>query len=159
MILGAELIFREEQVHHASIRLDNVAAIQATQSAKAKPGSYLLDAAYTGIDVAARRHQGSSIAAIWVPGHAGIEGNEASDEEAKAAARGLSSNARDLPAILRERLPISKSAAKQAFRAKLKDRRVVAFEESTRYAHIQSIDESMPSSKYRKATARLPRRH
>ncbi|KAI0048318.1 hypothetical protein FA95DRAFT_1464190, partial [Auriscalpium vulgare] len=84
----------------------------------------------------------------WVPGHVGIQGNEASDEEAKAAARGLSSNKGDLPEILREPFPVSKSAAKQAFRAKLKDRRVVAFKKSPRYAHIHSIDESMPSSKY-----------
>ncbi|KAI0037344.1 hypothetical protein FA95DRAFT_1507069, partial [Auriscalpium vulgare] len=79
MILGTELIFRETQVSNASIRLDNVAAIQATQSAKATAGSYLVDAVQRGVDIAKGKHRRMRMRVQWVPGHEDVEGNEVSD--------------------------------------------------------------------------------
>ena len=42
-----------------------------------------------------------------------IEGNKRSDEEAKAVARGLSSQEEQLPRVTRGQLPFSKSAVRQ----------------------------------------------
>ena len=54
------------------------------------------------------------------PGHEGIEGNERADEEAKRAAKGLSSPTSELPQVLRRRLPASASSLRHNFKAHLK---------------------------------------
>ncbi|KAI0039652.1 hypothetical protein FA95DRAFT_1577465 [Auriscalpium vulgare] len=58
-------------------------AIQATQNAKATPGSYLVDAIQVGVEVARGEHRSMRIRVQWVPVHEDVD---VSDEEAKAAA-------------------------------------------------------------------------
>ncbi|KAI0042318.1 hypothetical protein FA95DRAFT_1473957, partial [Auriscalpium vulgare] len=71
-----------------------------------------------------------------------VEGSEVSDEEAKRAARGHSSARADLPAVLHDRLPISKFAAKQKFRMQLQALRMERFEASPRCTQMRRIDPS-----------------
>ncbi|KAJ7175592.1 hypothetical protein C8R46DRAFT_890437, partial [Mycena filopes] len=50
----------------------------------------------------------------WAPGHVRIAGNKRADEEAKRAAQsGISSLSADIPRLLRNTLPWSKSAVRQ----------------------------------------------
>ncbi|KAF9067352.1 hypothetical protein BDP27DRAFT_1225915 [Rhodocollybia butyracea] len=62
-----------------------------------------------------RRHTQMEITVGWVPGHEGIEGNEAADEEAKNAATRGSSPASQLPAVLRKKLPKSATPMRKSF--------------------------------------------
>jgi len=62
-----------------------------------------------------RRHHQLQLTLRWVPGHEGVAGNERADREAKRAARALSSPEDDLPACLRDPLPISVSKVRQTF--------------------------------------------
>ena len=55
----------------------------------------------------------------WIPGHKGMEGNEKANEQVKKAITEGSSNAQNLPKMLKDTLPHSKSALKQAHNEKL----------------------------------------
>ncbi|ETW81323.1 hypothetical protein HETIRDRAFT_45025, partial [Heterobasidion irregulare TC 32-1] len=91
----------------------------------------------------------------WVPGHVDIVGNERSDEEAKAAARGLTSMDIVLPKAIRGQLPFSRSAARQRFNDGLKKRWKKLMEQSPRWQKLQRIDPTAPSNRFRKITSSL----
>ncbi|OAX43629.1 hypothetical protein K503DRAFT_853199 [Rhizopogon vinicolor AM-OR11-026] len=100
----------------------------------------------------------------WSPGHNGLLGNKAADEQAKRAAWGDTSEGPDLPKSLRSKagtpksLPISKSALKQVHRKIKKDAENI-MRHSPRFPALQAIDASAPSKKFAEITERLPRRH
>jgi hypothetical protein len=56
-------------------------------------------------------------------------------------------------------LPISKSAAKQTFNAKLNGRTKQVFKRSLRYSKMKCINPLLPSPSYQKDTVHLPRRN
>ena len=85
----------------------------------------------------------------------GSVGNEAADELAKYAAIHGSSGKNRLPACLRRGLPISLSAIKQRISETTKSKTKTWWKCSKHYKRIKSIDPSLPSGKYIKATAGL----
>ncbi|KII85402.1 hypothetical protein PLICRDRAFT_83878, partial [Plicaturopsis crispa FD-325 SS-3] len=94
----------------------------------------------------------------WISGHTGVEGNEIVDEEAKRAAQGESSRANLLPPHLRPpsgEIPVSTSALKQDFAAKLAERWRADWEASPRFTRQNAIDDSQPSPKFQRLTRDL----
>src|SRR5882724_7354391 len=87
----------------------------------------------------------------------GITGNERADREAKWAAKGESSEQRSLPAVCRDDLPTSRSAARQCYRKQISGKTKKWFESSPRCHRLRSIDPSMPSSRFRKDTQSMER--
>jgi ribonuclease HI len=159
MILGMELVRTETlYVGRVILGVDNQAAIQATQLTKPVAGHYLVDIFHKRVSRALERHEDLRLVVQWVPGHEGIDGNEIADVEAKRAARGKTSSARRLPILLRTPLPDSKSAIIQAYSARLKRQATWMMQASLRYHKLRLTDRSVPSSKYRRLIAGLPRR-
>lgn len=139
--------------------IDNQASIRSTQSYRSTPGHYLTDHMNRQMKRVFKRHPNLRLQICWIPGHSEVEGNEAVDVEAKKAATEGSSPDEHLPVLFRSRkpLPISKSAAKQAYAARLKVRNKVMISKSPRYVSICRIDDSTPSNKYQKLVSKLAR--
>ena len=135
-----------------SLYIDNQALIKSFNNPKATSGQYLI------------RHflllanaLGCNLEVRWISGHSKVRGNEKVDELAKEAANGLSSEAIKLPHILRDPLPLSASATKQAFHRRLKNKWEESWEDSERGKHFDAIDEDFPFTGFRKRTNSLTR--
>ncbi|KAJ7187284.1 hypothetical protein C8R46DRAFT_879917 [Mycena filopes] len=136
--------------------VDNTSAIRATTSAKAGVGSYIWDAFQMRLTMARQQHPEFRLRVDWTPGHVDIPGNEAADEAARRAAQTGSFGG--TPRVLTD-LPYSKSALALTHMRLLQTSAKKTFKRSPRYARIKDVDNSAPSSKFRKLTAPLPRKH
>jgi hypothetical protein len=160
MVLGLELIRLERHVNGpTSMGVDNQAAISATGLIQLAPSHYIWDLFHQRLQMVTGRHKDMDLTVQWTPGHVGIQGNERVDEEAKRAAQEGSSAPHMLPAPLRRTLPRSKSALKQAYQKKLKLAAQRVWHMSPRYTWIKSMYPTLPSTKFKKLVALLPRKH
>lgn len=158
--LGTELLRTErKRVRTASMYIDNQASIRSTQLSRSTPGHYLTDHLNRQMMRVFKRHPQLQLKICWIPGHRDVAGNEAVDVEAKKAVTEGSSSDNHLPVLFRSKkpLPISKSAAKQEYAARLKVRSKTMISKSPRYASICRIDDSVPSNKYQKLVRKLSR--
>ena len=87
---------------------------------------------------------------VWISSHSEVKGNEAADRLAKAAALGRSSRAVDLPHLFRSPLPISASATKQEFSARLNRLWKRIWADSPRKDRFSLIDSAFPFNRFRK---------
>ncbi|KIO10070.1 hypothetical protein M404DRAFT_37672, partial [Pisolithus tinctorius Marx 270] len=108
----------------ATILVDNQVAIRLSECPTAKPGHYLLMQFRSMITKTLKEERltRKDITIRWIAGHMDIEGNELVDREAKLAAKRADSASPwcKLPPSLRDHLPCSISALKQAQNAKQK---------------------------------------
>jgi hypothetical protein len=87
-----------------------------------------------------------------------VNGNERADVEAKKAAKGDSSQASELPALLTaDPLPRSVTAARQCFRPSLQNLWRIKWMVSPRYARMAAIDDALPAKSFYKGIAGFTR--
>jgi len=139
--------------------VDSQSSIMAHDARKPRPGSHITEAVQQLYQKVKASRGNINLRINWIPGHKGIPGSEKVDEEAKKAAEGEHRNINSNFGLLKKGLPDSKSAARQQLNAKAKRQYVTAFQKSPRYNKIARIDPSTPSSRFRKDTTKLPKRH
>ncbi|KAK0460799.1 ribonuclease H-like domain-containing protein, partial [Armillaria novae-zelandiae] len=84
-ILAIDIIKSIPRLTRATILLDSQAAILALKGERTKSGHYLVEEFHKQVIKLQKRRSSLQITVQWVPGHVGIEGNEAADDEAKKA--------------------------------------------------------------------------
>ncbi|QRV94576.1 Reverse transcriptase from transposon X-element protein [Ceratobasidium sp. AG-Ba] len=160
-MLALHLLANEHDVDSAWIGIDNQAVLHTLRSPVINAAPHLVLAIADLTKRLTRTHPGLAITTTWVPAHVGVPGNELADVAAKEAAKGLSSDARDLPAYLRNEIAASPAAAKQAFKEAQRElwKQRWEGELSGGCARIRAIDESTPSNVFHKLAQTMPRRH
>ena len=161
MILGAELLWREGDVHSVYMGVNNQAAIQATLSHDSHSRHSLTDMFMQVLQKAMECHNIENFKICWVPGHVNVVGNEAVDIEAKKVAEGDMSPTSTLPAVLKRGrnlicLPHNKVALIQANNERLKQYITNDFTSSAHGERIHQIDPILPSGKYAALVNSLP---
>ncbi|KAE9384489.1 hypothetical protein BT96DRAFT_737539, partial [Gymnopus androsaceus JB14] len=159
---GLELLRKEQSVSTVSLWIDNTATISVTGSTASGPGHYLMDHFHTLLAKVKQRHPDLEITVGWVPGHEGIEGNEAADEEAKEAALRGSNPTRLLPHTFRKSLPMSCSATRKTFAKSLNKIRDDMFRRSPRFSRFQKAakgDATATARKFQTLTSGLHKVH
>jgi ribonuclease HI len=133
-----------------AIGVDNQAAIQAFNSSLRSPGHHLArEIIRVANQVQKRKNKAKySLTIRWTAGHEGISGNEAADEEAKKAARGLTSDKPSLPLYLRKPMLTNAAAVKRAYHDMLKGKWVEEWKDSRRGKEMLKLDKSTPSKKF-----------
>ncbi|QRV90420.1 Reverse transcriptase from transposon X-element protein [Ceratobasidium sp. AG-Ba] len=160
-MLALHLLASERDVGSAWIGIDNQAVLHTMRSPVINAAPHLVLALADLTKSLTRSHPGLAVTTTWVPAHVGVPGNELADVAAKEAARGLSSDAHDLPAYLRNEIAASPAAAKQAFKEAQKEiwKQRWDGELSNSNASIRAIDESTPSNVFHRLAQTVPRRH
>ena len=163
LILGLHLIATEKRNRKScAIGLDNQSAIRALQTELTNPGHHLAAEALR-IAKHLRSRNGNekySLKIRWTAGHVGIEGNEKADKEAKRAAEGNSSDAKELPRYVRK-IKLSISALRQANNKERNETWKKGWQATRRYKRFQAKDVASPASrKYLTLISdhRIPRR-
>lgn len=102
ILLGLEMLQRENEATDAAIYLDNQAAVKAMcaedNSGSAQYLCHLIEQAHKAL---LTKHATIDLEMWWVPGHEGLEDNERADAEAKSAAGGNGDPPNALPEVLR----------------------------------------------------------
>jgi len=161
-IMAQELLHKEIRGfgRRVSMYIDNQASIQSTQSIKPAPGHYLVDILHRKVSRSKKKFRNIDITIRWIPSHLDVEGNEEADRQAKRAAKGdANSSLNRLPVELRNGLPDSKSAIKQAIIKALKEDATRVLRESPQWRKLRHVDSTMPSNRYRKMADSLSRKH
>jgi len=158
VLLALHMVDRLLKPDSILIALDNQAAIRALQKSSPQPGQHILDAIHARIRQLRSRRKICNLHLEWVPGHKGVEGNEAADVSAKEAANGTSSPPAQLPPLLLAPLPSSTAALKAECKISIQSRRLELWKVSPRYSKMSKTGPSLPSAKFTKQLLRLDRK-
>jgi ribonuclease HI/endonuclease/exonuclease/phosphatase family metal-dependent hydrolase len=136
-----------------TLYIDNQAIVMALRGAKPASGQYLINTVILTANALPCK-----LSIDWISSHSEVKGNEAADKIAKAAAQGRSSRAIDLPHLFRSPLPISASATKQGFSARLNRLWTKIWTNSPRKDRFSRIDPDFPFNKFRKLLFNMTRK-
>jgi ribonuclease HI/exonuclease III len=157
--LGLELLRKENNITTVSLGIDNQSTIRATTILRPAAAQYAFDLFHKQLQAIYNAHPRMRLTIRWTTGHVGISGNEAADEQAKAAAQGDVSAPSELPKELRKGVPHSKSAIIAHHHQKLLKRADTAWKASSRAIRLREIDPLFQTRRYRKFIEVLPRKH
>jgi ribonuclease HI len=136
-----------------SLYTDNQSLVAAIRNPKAVSGQYLLQEAHRAANSFL-----FNLKIKWISGHSRVIGNEEADKLAKEAAEGKASRRQDLPPILRNDLPTSASAAKQAQHEKLMRCWRREWVLSPRRIKMEQFDSTFPFNGFRKHQSKMFRK-
>jgi ribonuclease HI len=133
IILGLHLARQvRSNTRQISINLDGKSVIQALSKQTTTSSQHLLETIH---DKTTHLHR-PRITFRWIPGHRGIEGNEAADQRAKEAAEGNTSNPDRIPEALQNQLPCSLAMVRRTFNERIKRRWEERFRDSPRHLRM-----------------------
>jgi ribonuclease HI len=160
LLMGSHLLSKKRLLGptNAWIGLDNQAVIQASTSFRSRPGHYIIDEVQKSANALLKKKPNLSIEVAWCPGHKGIIGNERADVEAKKAAKGDSSEQRDLPGLLKQTLPGSVTTKRGVEKAKIWNRWDEEWAKSTRYQRMKRIDSTFNRKGFMKTAGGMNRK-
>ena len=118
-----------------TLYIDNQAFIKTLSKMKLTPGQHLINNFKRSVNKLQCK-----LTIRWISSHSKVKGNKAADKIAKDTASGRSSRSTDLPRILRSPLPISASATKQEYHAKLQRIWADSWLASPRKSRFSQID-------------------
>ena len=93
------MLCKESRIKEVSIYTDSQVSIQVIESFKPSPGHHIVDEFLDAIFRIKRRFPRSTISVKWIPGHEGVQGNEAAADTAKKAETDGSSHNAALPSL------------------------------------------------------------
>lgn len=138
--------------------MDNQASLQALKSIKPVSGHFVADAIHTTYGKVIKKHPTARITFRWIPSHCDVPGNEEADRLAKIAAEeGRDSPGHRLPALLQDKLPLSRSAMEMAMMKELKGEAKKVLRGSKQWGKMKNVDASMPSTRFQKTVVKLTR--
>jgi ribonuclease HI len=150
ILLGLHLIKTERNARvKCVIGADNQAAVKALQTDLTSPGQHIAAECLKSAKqiLRSKKSKNFRLTIRWTAGHSGVAGNEIADREAKRAAEGISSEAKDLPGYLRKPLKKSISALRQKKSESAREAWKKEWHESERYKRFRAPDIVVPSSK------------
>ena len=122
-----------------TLYIDNQAFIKTLSKMKSTPGQHLINNFKRSVNKLQCK-----LTIRWISSHSEVKGNKAADKIAKDTASGRSSRSTDLPRILRSPLPISVSATKQEYHAKLQRIWADSWLASPRKSRFSQINNNFP---------------
>jgi ribonuclease HI len=161
LTLAAKMLLAMPRIKkEVDIMIDNQAAIQSGERPTTKPGHYILHHLHRLIKDVKRKHDldRNQITVRWIPGHAGVPGNEKADEAAREAASSKDNNSEihSLPKYL-QKYPLldSITALKQAHRELSKQRWAANWSKLIRFQRMNRFDMDKPSNSFLKLISPL----